>query len=180
MLKGKKVFLRALEPGDVDKLYQWENEPEAWRVSETITPLSRHILEKYVNSVQDIYAEKQLRLIIVANKNKKQTHRNEAVGCIDLFDFDPKNLRAGIGILIAEKEHRRKGYAEDALALVIQYAHEPLGLHQLYCNIPADNKASLSLFQKSKFIKTGYKKEWIRRGNFWVDEYFLQLLALHK
>lgn len=180
MLLGKNILLRAVEPNDIDVLYQWENDMEIWHVSNTITPFSRHILNQYVNSVQDIYSEKQLRLIIDKLPSQADiVQRAKPIGAIDLFDFDPQHCRAGVGILIAEKEERGNGYASEALDLLIHYAFNTLCLHQLYCNIPSDNKASLELFRKHNFQIAGNKKEWIKDRNNWVDEYLLQLIFQH-
>jgi diamine N-acetyltransferase len=167
---GKNLSFRALEPGDIDKLYKWENDTSIWHLSNTITPFSRHLLEEYIlNANQDIFTAKQLRLMITLNKT------GETVGCIDLFDFDPANMHAGVGILICN-DHRNKGYASEALTMLIDYAFNTLNLHQLYCNITVDNKVSMDLFQKQNFKIVGVKKEWVRINNKWTDEYMLQLI----
>lgn len=169
-LKGQHIFLRAIEPSDLDMLYEWENDTENWTISNTQTPFSRFVLEQYIASaLQDIYSVKQLRLIIC-------TEKNQAIGSIDLFDFDPNHLRAGIGILIAEKSDRRKGYASEALELLIDYCFSTLNLHQLYSNITIDNEASVLLFQKHGFMITGMKKQWIRDAEKFKDELLLQRL----
>lgn len=167
-LKGQHIFLRAIEPADIDALYAWENDAENWKVSNIQTPFSRFVLEQYIASAhQDIYSVKQLRLIICNDENKP-------VGCIDLFDFEPNHLRAGIGVLIADKTDRRKGYASEALELLTDYCFSTLHLHQLYCNITTDNEASVLLFQKHAFQITGIKKQWIREGDTFKDELLLQ------
>ena len=172
MLEGKNLILRALEPSDVDLLYEWENNEKLWYLSNTITPFSRFTLEQYIlNSHQDIYTTKQLRLMI----DKKESGQNETIGSIDLFDFDPSNKRAGIGILINDNE-QNKGYASEALELVISYCFSTLQLHQIYCNISADNQVSLQLFKKHNFNSVGLKKEWIFVHGRWVDEYIFQLI----
>lgn len=169
-LKSQYVTLRAIEPGDIDVLYNWENDTANWKVSSTQTPFSRFVLEQYITSAhEDIYTAKQLRLIIC-------DHENKAIGSIDLFDFDPNHLRAGIGILIADQSDRRKGYASEALRLLIDYCFTSLNLHQLYCNITTDNEASVLLFQKHGFQITGIKKQWIRDGVKFKDELLLQLI----
>lgn len=170
-IKGQHIYLRALEPYDVDVLYKWENNRQIWHVSNTQTPFSRYVLEQFlVNAHEDIYTNKQLRLIISENNSES------AVGAIDLFDFDPYHLRAGIGILIAE-EFRNKGFAYEALALLKDYAFNTLLLKQLYCNVTVSAPASLQLFEKTGFEKIGLKKQWNRvSATEFEDEWFLQLL----
>lgn len=169
-LEGGRILLRALEPEDVDILYRWENDTRIWHLSNTVAPFSRFVLEQYVmNSHEDIYKTRQLRLMI------ETTEQPKTVGSVDLFDFDPSHRRAGIGLIIAPEE-RRKGFASEALELLIDYCFATLMLHQVYCNITPDNKASLELFQKKGFKIIGSKKEWLLINNRWHDELLLQLI----
>lgn len=171
-MRSAHLQLRALEPEDIDLLYRWENDTSIWHLSNTLTPLSRFNLEQYVlTASDDIYTSKQLRMMI-------DLHREEPVrtiGCVDLFDFDPTNLRAGIGIMIVEAE-RGKGFASEALDLILDYAFNLLQLHQLYSNVLASNTESLSLFKRKHFSVIGVKKEWLRDKRSWADEYMLQLI----
>ncbi len=173
ILKSKRLHLRAVEPADIDVLYQWENDPSIWRVSNTLTPYSRFQIEEYVMNVQnDIYSARQLRLMIIGNEGDI---KERAVGAIDLFDFDPFHMRAGIGILIRE-EFRGNRYSSEALELLIRYAFEVLNLRQLYSNITPENTASVSLFEKYGFERCGIKKDWVRVGNGWLEEWMFQLI----
>lgn len=167
--------LRAPEPSDLDFLYTWENDADIWLAGTTFTPFSKHVLLKYIETAQmDIFETKQLRLMIDLKPENYRT-----IGIIDLFDFDAFHHRAGVGILIGKTTDRRKGYANKALQMLIKYCFELLGIHQLFCNIGADNNASLNLFKKQGFKIIGLKKEWIRRNNSYVDEYLLQLINIY-
>lgn len=170
--KGNLVELRALESSDIESIYKWENDVDAWKVSYSLTPYSKYSLQKYLeNAHLDIYEVKQLRLMIVKNEDKA------AIGTIELFDFDPFHLRAGIGIMIHKNNEKKKGYGFEAIQLLVDYAFSYLGLHQIYCNIAVDNEPSLQVFQKAGFEIIGKKKDWIKdlqKG--WLDEYFLQLI----
>ncbi len=169
-LLGKNIKLRALEKEDLDFLYQIENNESFWQVSHTQTPFSKYMLKLYLeNAHLDIYQAKQLRLIIEENSTNLQ------VGMIDLFDFNPKHKRAGIGILI-HPDFQEKGYAFEALSLLINYTFTHLDLHQLYANITDDNNKSISLFEKNNFVKTGIKKDWIFTNNNYKNEILYQLI----
>jgi len=94
VLKGRHIQLRALEPEDLEYLFALENDPDIWEISGTLTPYSRKVLRAYLETAhQDIYQAKQLRLAIAGEDES-------AIGLIDLYDFDPRHLRAGIGIVI--------------------------------------------------------------------------------
>ncbi|HNX54061.1 MAG TPA: GNAT family N-acetyltransferase [Prolixibacteraceae bacterium] len=163
-----KIRLRALEPEDIDILFEWENDTEIWEISNTCEPFSKYILAKYIkDSQRDIYESKQIRLVI-------ETLDGVAVGAIDLFDFDPFHFRAGVGILIHNKNDRKLSYATDALELLCKYSLEYLRLHQLYANITEDNIASIHLFKKVGFALVGIKKDWRRTANGWKNELLFQ------
>ncbi|UCD61860.1 MAG: GNAT family N-acetyltransferase [Flavobacteriaceae bacterium] len=155
ILKGKHTSLRALEPGDLDFLFELENNSDIWEISGTITPYSRHVLKQYLdNAHRDIYEVKQLRLAICNGTNK-------VIGFIDLFDFDPKHRRAGIGIVILDKSDRKNGHGSEAVSLLCEYAFKVLNLNQVYANVGEDNQASVQLFKKMGFELAGIKKDWI-------------------
>ena len=171
-IEGKICRLRALEPQDIDVVYGWENDTDLWRVSGTMAPFSRHSLMRFIEEQQfDIYATRQQRLIVEADVDGGAV----AIGAVDVFDFDPQNRRAGVGVVVS-REFRRCGYAKEALQLLERYARDVLHLHQLWCSIGADNNASLALFRTAGYTECGRRLEWILSPNGPLDELFLQKL----
>lgn len=168
-LIGQHTRLRALEPEDLQFLFDIENNEEFWEVSHTQTPFSKFLLRQYLeNAHLDIYEAKQLRLVI-------ETEHKQSVGMIDLFDFNPQHKRAGIGILI-HPSFQKNGFASDALQCLIKYCFNHLNLHQLYANITATNQNSLDLFKKHQFQQIGVKKDWIYSNKTYKDEILFQLI----
>ena len=174
-LRGTNIYLRALEPEDLEFIYAIENNESVWEVSNTQTPYSRFLIRQYLeNAHQDIYEAKQLRLAICLYDTF------HAIGLIDLFDFDPKNNRAGVGIVISSETNRNLGIGSEALQLVINYAFNQLQLHQLYANIGIKNTTSINLFTTFGFEKIGVKKDWNFFNNQFQDELLVQLINLKK
>ncbi len=172
-LQGNKIYLRALEPSDLDFLYQLENEESLWEVSNTITPYSRFILREYLeNSHRDIYEVKQLRLVICRAED------DAPIGFIDLYDFDPKNSRVGVGIVIFQQGDRRKGLASEALEIICDYAFTYLNVHQVFAGITEGNDGSISLFEKAGFERNGVKVDWIYSLGKFKNEYVYQLIRV--
>ncbi|MFC0604554.1 GNAT family N-acetyltransferase [Winogradskyella pulchriflava] len=167
-LKGEHIYLRALEPEDLDFVFKIENDTSLWELSDTQAPYSRFLIKQYLkNAQQDIFEAKQLRLAIC-------TMDNNTIGLIDVFDFNIKNKRAGIGIIIQDESNRQKGYGKEALELLVNYCFKTLHLHQVYANISKHNKASLKLFESNGFNKIGLKRDWSFDGEKFTDEYILQ------
>lgn len=170
---GKHIFLRALEPADLDFLYKLENDTDIWEISGTLEPYSKKVLQSYLdNAHRDIYEVKQLRLCI-CNRDGK------CIGLMDLFDFDPKNGRAGVGIVISDLGDRNRGAGTEAISLLCNYAFSILDLHQLYANILEDNQASIHLFEKLGFEKIGIKREWVRSNYGFKNEAMYQKINPH-
>jgi len=176
MLQMNGIKLRAPEPDDVDFLFDLENDSRLWHLSNTQSPFSRFDLEQYVlQSDKDIYSSRQIRFIIEKVDGKKC----KTIGTIDIFDFEPKHKRAGVGITLLEDE-RGKGLAAIALKILIRYALGYLKLNQLYCEIEQDNTSSIKLFEKAGFKLTGIKKQWLIRGITSIDVHFYQLIETVK
>lgn len=172
-LKGERLLLRALEPEDLEFIYQIENDENIWEVSQTQTPYSKFVIKQYLeNSFKDIYEVKQLRLVV-------GTLEGEDVGLIDLFDFDPRNNKVGVGVLILNKE-RGKKYASEAMELLLSYAFKNLRIHQMYANVLEDNLASVKLFEKAGFVKTCVKQDWVLEDGVYKNELLFQLLKSSK
>lgn len=170
-LQNNILNLRALEPSDLDILYIWENRTDLWIHGNSLTPYSRLALREYIRDTQqtDIYQAKQLRLIIELKADKN------VIGCIDIYDFDFHNQRAGIGILIDEK-FRNMGYASLTLKLIEEYSFRFLNINQLYAYIASDNLNSIELFERNKYQKSGLLKDWIKQDMEYKDVYIYQLI----
>lgn len=161
------VTLRAMEPEDLDILYKIENDRALWDVGCTNVPYSRYALHNYIaDCANDIYTDKQLRLMI-------ENEGGEDVGIIDMMNFDPRHLRAEVGVVIMSR-FRRKGYASSAVVQLLDYATNTLHLHQLYVFVDAENKASINLFSSVGFKKTATLSQWLYKGSGYHDAILMQ------
>ena len=156
------VKIRALEPTDLRILYRWENDISIWDVGNVVNPLSQAVLQAYIRSSHNnLYQDMQLRMMV-------DNLEGQTVGCVDLYDFEPRTLKAGISLLI-DKDFRGKGYAFQTMLLLEHYAFDFLHMHQLYAYIPVSNKASISLFEKLGYQQSTVLKDWVLRGRSYDD-----------
>lgn len=166
-IKDDKMSLRIAEPEDAELIYQWENDRRIWRVSETLTPLSRFQIDQFLLSNGELVSNKQMRLMI-------QVHDEpNPIGCIDLFDYDPVNQRIGIGILIDEG-HRHQGYATRAVRMGMEYLFNDVMVHQIHCLIDETNAESQHVFEQLGFQRQGVRKDWIKTPDGYLDTLFYQ------
>lgn len=146
------IRLRKIEPTDIPYLYQWENDAQMWADSDNHNPLSQYDLREYIaSSTGDIYKDGQLRLMI--------DDEGSTMGCIDLFDFDPRNRKAAIGMYIAPHA-RGKGIGTKAVKLIEEYAFGFLKLRMLYAIIAINKTACSTIYKKEGYQPSSILKAW--------------------
>ena len=169
MIKGENTYLRALEPEDLAFLSHIENNTGLWQVGELHEPLSRFTLNAYLqNAHQSIAEAGQLRLAICH-------HNHQLIGLVDLFDYDARHQRAGVGIVI-DQQFQQQGLAKEALNVLADYAKNHLLLHQLHCHIQASNTKSIHVFQSVGFQDVGILKDWLRTISGFEDVHQFQCI----
>lgn len=170
MISNGTIELRAPEPFDIDDMYRWENDESIWAEGSQRAPMSRKTLADYVNCYNpDPNATGQLRLVI------ELSDTGEAIGCVDLYEYDAFNRRSGVGIVI-DSAHQHKGYGRMTVSLLADYARMHLGLHQLWAIVSRENVASGAMFEACGFRSCGSLRSWIRIGTTWNDALMYQLL----
>lgn len=170
LLSNSTITLRAIEPTDLDLLYLWENDTDLWMVTDTQAPYSRQMLWQYLqNYTGDIYESHQVRFVVTL------TATGEAVGLLDLMNFDPLNNHAELGLYIAS-EFRGRGYGRHALRLIESYAARHIGMKQIYVKIPSTSEVCLDLFRSEDYREVGTLEAWVKRGTTYHDAILLQHL----
>lgn len=167
-LHNDTIYLRAVELSDVDTLYRWENDSTQWATANTHAPYSRTQLWNYANNYDgDIYAHRSLRLVVCMQAGC------ETIGTIDIYDFDPANGHATVGVYISSR-HRGHGYGLQALMLATDYAHRCVGIKQLIAIAAADNTASQAMLQSAGYRHCGTLSQWLRHGDTHIDAHIYE------
>lgn len=166
MITNNIITLRAVEPEDLEFLYKIENEPSMWIYSARKEPYSRYSIRQYIEHCdQSVFERGQLRFIV--------TTHGEAIGTIDLFEFDYNNRKSEFGIFISP-DYRDKGYGVQAIELLSGYCKKFLGLHQLYGLVESENIASIRTLISSGFSHKATLKDWIFFDSLYYDVDVLQ------
>ena len=169
-LESERLRYRAPEPEDLERLYAWENDSSLWHTCNTLAPLSRYALKKYIaDSHRSIHESGQLRLMVELKEDRI------VIGNIDLYNFDAHLRKAEVGVFV-EQRFQNKGYAKEALTQMKAYAFDFLHLHQLYAYVAVENKACLSLFKNCGFRCSGTLQDWTFATEGFTDVHFLQCI----
>ncbi len=176
VLKSSSHRLRAMEPRDVSQLHAWENASEDWWMGASVQPISMEAMQQFATGQHDLYRDRQLRWMLDALLSEGEWN---TVGAVDLYDFDPRQRRAGVAIHV-DQNHRRLGHALGGLLLLERYAQQHLDLVQLYAEVPATHLASQGLFKRAGFVATGTRNMWVRKPDgTWDDVVTMQLVFDH-
>lgn len=192
------IILRALEPEDLNLVFEMENRSEARLSGECRIPYSYEFLRSYIASslTENFFSNGQLRLIASElppigrtlpreicesglNDSRsgfdtsRKPHAQHDIGIVDFFHYDAFSRHAELGILVLPP-FRNRGLGEKILRLASDYAENRLNLHQLYAEVLADNLPSLNLFEKAGFSRCGCKKEWFGVNGSWKDVWMFQ------
>ena len=173
MINSPRLFLRALETSDVELMYEVENDELSWRYSDTVAPLSRHLLKEYASTYDaNPFKSGQLRLIVISKES------NIPVGIVDLYEISQRHSRAFVGIYILP-EFRNKGYAKETLNLIENFAFQTLHLHQLAAKVEDKNRSSEILFTNNGYEMNAYLKDWLSstNGDFLSMKIFTKILS---
>lgn len=141
MLKGQKIILRSLQHTDLSFLYNIENNQENWQFGSEKRLYTHEELASYIkNAKTDIVIAKQYRFII--------DFMTIPVGIIDLFNYNLNSVEVG---LIINEDYRNKGYAREALNLVVDYVFATLNIKKVCASVAINNLASIKLFYSCNF-----------------------------
>lgn len=169
-LQGQRIYLREVCVSDVNEdYYYWMNDPGITRYLESrFFPNDIESLKEYVNQRQK--DRNSVFLAIVVKGEERH------IGNIKLGPIDWIHKLGDVGVLIGDKGSWGKGYATEAIGLVVRLAFQGLNLHKLTAGHYADNKGSEKAFSKNGFVVEGLRRKHRFCEGSYVDTVVLGLL----
>jgi RimJ/RimL family protein N-acetyltransferase len=164
-LEGESVRLRPLHESDLAFVTAGVNHPAVRsRVGQSVpTTLARE--RRYVEELDE--RTDAVQVLVVADR--------ERVGVVEL---DPIDREAGVAELAfwVHPDHRRRGYAREAVELVVGYAFDELRLHKVTASAFAPNEASRGLLESLGFVEEGVGREDAFLDGAYRDTHYYGLL----
>lgn len=148
-LTGERLFLREVRPSDVtERYYGWMTDPEVYQFLESrFLPISQELLRDYVTSK---LGDRNNAFFAIVTRQDDQH-----IGNIKLGPIDWVHRTADIGLLIGDRACWGKGYATEAIGLVVRYAFDLLNLRRLTAGCYDENVGSAKAFEKCGFQVEG-------------------------
>ena len=153
MFKGKKVRLRAKTIADIDreqKLFEeTEYNTELDRLTDSVYPPFSYDARRadMENGVRKNNDWDNCSLVI-------ETLDHVAVGGIGVFKTDRTNGTFSYGLGISP-EHQKKGYASEAIAIVLNYYFNELRFNKCTVQVYDFNEGSKALHRSMGFVEEG-------------------------
>ncbi|MED1797459.1 GNAT family N-acetyltransferase [Brevibacillus porteri] len=163
LFQSEKIYLRKMTGEDVDVYHTWRNDVEVMRTtSPSMDVYTWDDTSGFVNQV-----------ILQASSSKSymivDSHTNRPIGITSLIQIDLKNRNAECIIDIGEKEFWGKGYAREALKLLLDYAFLEMNLHRVSLRVFSFNEKAIKLYDKLGFKQEGISRQFLFREGKWHD-----------
>ena len=103
-----------------------------------------------------------------------EIHTKKLIGTIALYKFGPSE-KCILGYSL-DKGHYGKGYATEAVRLILDIAFKELGFHRVEAGVMPRNIGSARVLEKSGFVKEGLLRDYIKINGIWEDHYMFSIL----
>jgi [ribosomal protein S5]-alanine N-acetyltransferase len=166
---GSRVYLRALEPEDIEHCLRWFNDPLITRhIDAGALPIDRQSQAELMENVR----KDDKRIVMAICREENDLH----IGNIGFHDISPVHRRAELGLVIGERTLHRKGYGTDALKLMITYGFDSLNLERIFLRVMSSNEAAVGCYEKLGFQREAVLRQQTYREGSYFDEIVMGLL----
>jgi RimJ/RimL family protein N-acetyltransferase len=178
MIEGKMVRLRALEPTDAERAFQWINDRE----------VTQFLMARYPWSLaaeRDFVTEAAKRMEFGDARFAIET-KDEGVhiGMCGLHRARPEDRNAELGIMIGDKSYWNGGYGTDTMLTLVRFAFEQMNLHKVALGVFDFNERAQKVYRRCGFVEEGRLREDVFQDGRYVDQVRMSVLrrefeALH-
>jgi RimJ/RimL family protein N-acetyltransferase len=156
-LEGPRVHLRGLVEDDLGALFALYSDPAVLRYwSHRPWHLEAQAREYLANSQKGFAERTFLQWGMASNDGDR------VIGTVTLFGFRPEHRRCELGYALLAA-HWGRGYAREALGLVLDFAFDALDLYRVEADVDPRNTGSIHLVER-----LGFKREGLLRARYHV------------
>ena len=171
MIRGKEIYLSAIEENELEQLRIWRNLPE---------------YRKYFREYREISSFMQKKWFENTVNNDKSTimfsihdiETDELLGCCGLCYVNWVHRYSDLSLYIGKDESYidDEGIAEESCKLLFDYAFHELGLNKIWTEIYEFDNKKKDLYTKLGFEQDGFLREQYFYDGKWWGSYLLSLL----
>jgi ribosomal-protein-alanine N-acetyltransferase len=160
LIHADRVALRPVDTADLADLLEINGDPEVTRFLPYATWKSESDGQAWLDRMNGLSAAGTARQLVVARRSD-----SKVIGTVLLFRYEPSSSRLEIGYVLG-RDHWRKGYAREALALAIDHAFTQQSIRRIEAEVNPANHASNGLLRTLGFRHEGVlRQRWVDKGN---------------
>ncbi|MFL6336974.1 MAG: GNAT family N-acetyltransferase [Pyrinomonadaceae bacterium] len=161
--QGRLVRLRGVEPSDAETSARWNLDSEAARELHFVwPPISLALIRRDLAELSMKKLEADAFTWVIEDANK------QAVGSISTHQCDHRRGVFRYGLSVA-REHRRRGYATEAVLLILKYYFEELRYQKCTVGVHSNNPGSIALHERLGFVHEGTLRRMVYTGGQFYD-----------
>jgi RimJ/RimL family protein N-acetyltransferase len=170
LFQGDLVRLRAHEAEDWEVFWGHDSDTEMARAGWWLTPPQSAAATKKWIEEQALNRDSHDRSFVI------ETGEGEIAGSLSASRTDLRNgtFWYGIGIFA---EHRRHGYASDAVRVLLRYYFGELRYQKGHAEVYEFNAPSLVMHERLGFVEEGRRRRAYRTGGRYFDEVLFGITA---
>jgi len=161
MIIGQKVTLLPFDEKWVETVRGWVNQPDVRSGTGAEGPVSDFEHRRWY---EQLMSDRGHRVFVIGQGHGMEA---EPIGLIGLKHINERSRSAEYWIYVGSAAARRKGLAEEATWLILDFGFDTLNLHTIYLAVLETNTAALFLYKKLGFFHEGTTRDRLfRNGRF--------------
>jgi RimJ/RimL family protein N-acetyltransferase len=162
MLVGERIELRRHARENYRLYGEWYGDPEIWRLTSwAASPLSPSAVERLFEDRELSPTDDSFAIHLKGEE--------EPIGVISLMNISEANDSAELSVIVGHPEDRHQGYGVEAIALILRYGFEDLGLNRVSLSVFEFNEDAISTYEKLGFRKEGRLRKAVKRDDAFHD-----------
>jgi RimJ/RimL family protein N-acetyltransferase len=160
MIAGNQIILRALESSDLERCYQWMNDPNIVRTLKSRYPMPFHREAEWLEVA--VESGSSDRHFAIETKENRQH-----IGNASIHDIDWVSRTASFGLFIGEPSAWNRGFGTDAIKTLVRFAFDEMNLRKLRINVFDYNDRAKHVLDGHGFVIEGkLAREFYREGTY--------------
>jgi RimJ/RimL family protein N-acetyltransferase len=161
-LVGERIELRRHKRENYRLYGEWYADPEIWRLTSwAASPLSPSAVERLFEDREHSPTDDSFAIHLMGEE--------EPIGVISLMNISEANDSAELSVIVGHSEDRHQGYGAEAIALILRYGFEDLGLNRVGLSVFEFNEDAISTYEKLGFRKEGRLRKAVKRDDAFYD-----------
>ena len=168
-VRGERVYLRALEPADIEHVHRWYEHADTARL---MGEMPRSLAHRRSDAEGDVgKAGRDWFSFVICLLSD-----DRPIGRADVFEIDRINGSAGFGIAIGEHDLRGEGLGTDAVNAIADFCFGQLRLERLWLITDSVNARAQHVYEKAGFVREGVLRRAFYQDGVFQDDIRMAML----